>query len=173
MDEVYIFGYSIICMNLSSKTFGLFITIFAIILLVVLGFVKADIDNQAAFLCENFHENGWDMSTCPAHKSNVSWLLSLSFGLSFLMTGAGIFLWFQRPATTPKDFRNIDLDKLDAAEKIIYNLAKSKGGSVYQSDIVKETSMSKVKVTRILDKMETGDVIERKRRGMTNLIVLK
>jgi uncharacterized membrane protein len=44
---------------------------------------------------------------------------------------------------------------------------------MYQSDLIKETEFSKVKITRILDKMESKDVIDRKRRGMTNIIVLK
>ena len=55
----------------------------------------------------------------------------------------------------------------------MYDIIKGKNGSAYQSDLIKETGFSKVKVTRILDKMETADIIERKRRGMTNIIVLK
>ena len=46
-------------------------------------------------------------------------------------------------------------------------------GSVYQSDIIKETKLTKVKVTRILDKLEGKKLIDRKRRGMTNIVVLK
>lgn len=46
-------------------------------------------------------------------------------------------------------------------------------GSVYQSDIVKELKLTKVKTTRLLDKLEGKGFIERKRRGMTNMVVLK
>ena len=46
-------------------------------------------------------------------------------------------------------------------------------GSVYQSDLIKETKLTKVKVSRVLDKLEGKGLIERKRRGMTNIIVLK
>ena len=31
----------------------------------------------------------------------------------------------------------------------------------------------KVKITRLLDKLEAKDLIERKRRGMNNIVVLK
>ena len=46
-------------------------------------------------------------------------------------------------------------------------------GSVYQSDIMKKTGFSKVKVSRVLDKLEQKGLLERKRRGMTNLVVAK
>jgi uncharacterized membrane protein len=72
-----------------------------------------------------------------------------------------------------KGFKQVDLSKLDEEEKQVYDLVKSKDGSAYQSDIVKETGLSKVKTTRILDKLETNGILERKRRGMTNIVVLK
>ena len=46
-------------------------------------------------------------------------------------------------------------------------------GSAYQSDLIKETQLTKVKITRILDHLEGKQLIERKRRGMTNIIILK
>ena len=33
--------------------------------------------------------------------------------------------------------------------------------------------MSKVKITRILDKLEASGLVERKRRGMTNVVMAK
>jgi uncharacterized membrane protein len=53
------------------------------------------------------------------------------------------------------------------------NIILRENGSVYQSDIVRETKQSKVKITRILDQLEGKGLIERKRRGMTNIVVLK
>jgi uncharacterized membrane protein len=43
---------------------------------------------------------------------------------------------------------------------------------MYQSDLVKETKLTKVKITRILDKMEAKKIIKRQRRGMTNIVFL-
>ena len=53
------------------------------------------------------------------------------------------------------------------------NALKTTEGSAYQSDLIKATGYSKVKVTRILDKMESKGIVERKRRGMANIIVMK
>ena len=66
---------------------------------------------------------------------------------------------------TPKD--------LDEEEQKIFDLIKDSEGAIYQSDIVSKTEWSKVKVTRILDKLEHKNIIERRRRGMTNIIMLK
>ena len=44
---------------------------------------------------------------------------------------------------------------------------------MYQSDVMKELELSKVKVTRILDRLEGKGILERKRRGMTNIVILK
>lgn len=65
------------------------------------------------------------------------------------------------------------LEKLDVDEKKIVELINGKEGSMYQSDVMKELELSKVKVTRILDRLEGKGILERKRRGMTNIVILK
>jgi uncharacterized membrane protein len=62
---------------------------------------------------------------------------------------------------------------LDGDEKVIYEKVMEAGGVMFQSDIVEKTEFPKAKVTRILDKMEARGIVERRRRGMTNAIVLK
>ena len=71
------------------------------------------------------------------------------------------------------DFKEIDTSKLDEDEKKIYGLLKQNEGSMYQSDLIKETELSKVAITRILDKLESKKIIDRKRRGMTNIVILR
>lgn len=163
-------------MNINSKTIAAVLIGFAIILLFILVLVKMDVDKQGALLCEAFHENELDMTQCPVHKSNVSWMILFAFGIGFVMLGVGAYLLFgqkDKAELAKKDFKPVDTSKLDEDEKKIYSLVKSKGGSVYQTDLIRETGFTKVKVTRILDKLESDEILERKRRGMTNIIVLK
>jgi len=47
------------------------------------------------------------------------------------------------------------------------------GLGVEESDLVEKSGLSKVRITRILDKLEARGVLERRRRGMTNAVVLK
>ena len=66
-----------------------------------------------------------------------------------------------------------NMKKLDEHEKKVIELLQRNEGSMYQSDIIKDTSFSKVQTTRILDKLEGKHFVERKRRGMTNIIILR
>lgn len=150
---------------------------FSIILLFLLALIKSGIDSQSAFLCEKFHENNLDMQQCPAHKSSSSWLITLSFGVASLILGIGLYMLFagreHEPEVHERQMKPADIEKMDNEERSIYELVKAGSGSAYQSDLIKSTGYSKVKITRLLDKMESKGVIERKRRGMTNIIVLR
>jgi hypothetical protein len=63
--------------------------------------------------------------------------------------------------------------KLNADEKIVLEKIIESQGTIFQSDLVEKTSFTKVKMTRILDRLEGKALIERKRRGMTNVVILK
>lgn len=163
-------------MNKDYKMLGWILIGFALGLLIILTFVKRDYDNQATFLCERFQADNLDMKDCPAHQSNTSWFITVAFGIAFLVLGIGAYLLFiprQVIENIKKQFKAVDLSKFNDDEKRIYEIAKSKGGSVFQTDLIKETGFSKVKITRILDRLENDEILERKRRGMTNIIVLK
>lgn len=162
-------------MNANLKTVGWILSGFAVVLLVVLVFVKTDFDQQSAVLCQTFQQAKLDMESCPAHQSNFSWMIVLAFGIAFLLFGVGLYLLFSHKQAIPAQtsFKEVDVSKLDEEEKKIYELLKFKEGSAYQTDLIKETEFSKVKITRLLDRLESKGVLERKRRGMTNIIVLK
>lgn len=62
---------------------------------------------------------------------------------------------------------------LTGEEKGIYERITASGGMMFQSDLVEQSGFPKAKVSRILDKMEAKGLLERKRRGMANAVVLK
>jgi len=159
------------------KNIGYILIFFSIVFLVLLALIKANYDSQSAVLCEEFAKDPTaDMLQCPAHKSNTSWLITIAFGVAFLILGAGAYLIiFSQPQfeELKKEFKQIDLSKLDDDGKLVYNIIKEKEGSIFQSELIKETGFSKVKVSRTLDKLEGKGIVERKRRGMTNIIVLR
>ncbi len=141
-----------------------------------MSLVKTDVDTQEAYLCEVVSKDpSFSMEDCPAHNDNTSWLIIAAFGVSFIVLVTGVYLLFvqeKQPEQKP-EAREIDESKLDEEEKRAYALLKGGSGSVYQTDIIKETGYSKVKVTRVLDRLESKGIIERRRRGMTNVIFLK
>jgi len=67
----------------------------------------------------------------------------------------------------------INYSKLDNEEKVIVKNLEDAEGTMFQSDLVEKSQFDKVKVTRILDRLEGKQMIERKRRGMTNVVILK
>jgi len=74
---------------------------------------------------------------------------------------------------SPKEFDKKNLKNLDKEELQVMNKILENNGSMFQSKLVDETGFTKVKITRILDSLEGNGLIERKRRGMTNIIILK
>ncbi len=163
-------------MEITPKTLGSVLIGIAIILLFLLTFMKIDNDSKSAVLCEKFHETEENMLECPVHKSTFSWMVIAAYGVGIAILLVGLYLLFifkQPKKEEKKEFEAVDISKLDEEENKIYQIIKAKEGSVFQSDLLRETGFSKVKVTRILDKLELKGIVERKRRGMTNIILLK
>lgn len=161
----------------NHKSIGSLLTALAVILLFVLIVVKINTDREEAFLCRVVETSPTlDMEECPAHGSYTSWLMLAAFGLSFLIFGSGLYLLFLPVKKDPRESLfspAVDPSTLTGEERTIYDKIKLNQGSLYQSDLIKETGLSKVKISRILDKMEGKGILEKKRRGMTNIVVLK
>lgn len=73
---------------------------------------------------------------------------------------------------TKENYKKI-MNDLNSDEKLILEKVIENEGTIFQSDLVEKTGLTKVKVTRILDKLEGKAIIERKRRGMTNVVILR
>lgn len=63
--------------------------------------------------------------------------------------------------------------ELGGDEAKLFDLVTQANGMIFQNELVEKMGLSKVKVTRILDKLEAKGLVERRRRGMTNAIILK
>ena len=106
----------------------------------------------------------------------------ISYSLMGLLLVIGLFITFfmkeelkpiKKEAKMTEAEINQKLEHLEEEEKNLMRIVLREEGSVYQSDLIKETGLSKVRITRTLDKLEGKALIERKRRGMTNIIILK
>lgn len=158
-------------MKLSKRQAGIGIIILGVLLFAVLAVIKTNLDEQGAFLCKAVEADPeLSMEECPAHKQSTSWVMTLAFVLAFLVIICGIYL---TSAPLPVERKPSKPPKLADDEKKVYEVLKSSEGSMYQSDLIKETGFSKVKMTRVLDRLEGKKVIDRKRRGMTNVVILR
>lgn len=68
--------------------------------------------------------------------------------------------------------RKADLSSFRPEERQAYALVKE-NHALFQADLIEKTGFSKARMTRIIDKLEGSGLVERKRRGMTNVVVLK
>ena len=100
-----------------------------------------------------------------------NYFFGLGAGMITIILGAYALYECNKPKQKTKKFK--EPEGLDEEEQEVYDLIKESEGTIYQSDLVKKTEHSKVKITRLLDKLENKKILERKRRGMTNLVVLK
>lgn len=119
---------------------------------------------------------------CPMWGA-IDFQTNLSLGLMVFVIAIGFYLIFftkekkhiettlvTKP--TKEDYREKMTD-LDEDERHILEKVIDSNGAAFQSALVDEEKFTKVKVTRILDKLEGRGLIERKRRGMTNIVILK
>ncbi len=131
--------------------------------------------------------------TCPMWGT-IGFQTNISIGIMIFVVLIGLYLIFfgqeERIVTrtvtkvkkiheqiepkkiTKENFQKV-LDELEEDEKNVFEKIIESKGTIFQSDLVEKTGFTKVKVTRILDKLEGKALIERKRRGMTNVVILK
>ncbi|MEX2017187.1 MAG: MarR family transcriptional regulator [Candidatus Pacearchaeota archaeon] len=109
---------------------------------------------------------------CFAVEKGLS-ISHIAIGIFSFILALGFYLLFfnKERIIEQKDY---DISKLNSEEKRVFRfIMENKEKGVYQSSIVEKFNFPKSKVSRILDRLEAHHLIERKRRGMTNVIVLK
>lgn len=118
---------------------------------------------------------------CPMHATMQTQQI-ISYGLMGLLVLVSLFIiFFMKDETIIQETKKYlseeekqkKLEHLDDEERNLMNIILREEGSIFQSSLVNETKLSKVKVTRILDRLEGKHLIERKRRGMSNVVILK
>ena len=128
-------------------------------------------------------------STCPMWGS-LNFQTNVSIGVTVFVALIGIYLiffgreekivtkikrireQFEARKITKENYHGI-MKNLDKEEKLVFGKIIDAQGAILQSDIVAKTKLNKVKITRVLDKLEVMELIERKRRGMANIVILK
>ena len=120
-----------------------------------------------------------DVKSCEMYDS-VNYQTYLALGIVGVLIVFSLFLIFSKPneriiikkIKEKKVQKEVNLSSFRPEEKQVYNLVKE-NGAIFQADIIEKTGFSKARMTRIIDKLEGSELVERKRRGMTNVVVLK
>jgi len=117
-------------------------------------------------------------SSCPMYGTIVLQTY-VGLGLTAFVIVIGLFLIFSKPeekivVRKIKDKKKkLNLSGLDKAEKRVIELLQKENGGMFQRTLMEKLELGKVKTTRLLDKLESKGLIERKRRGMNNIVILR
>lgn len=157
-------------MKFGPLQIGIIVIILALALTVVLVLFTQSKVETADSTC------GMDMSTgstCP-HRGNLPYESYLG-GLVVLglLAIGGYSIWLSKQNMKIDSELKQKVSKLPVEEKQVYDLIVAQDGAAFQSEIVEKSKLDKVKVSRLLDKLEGRGLIERRRRGMTNLVIVK
>lgn len=146
------------------------------IVMIVLMF-KRNLTNFVDSSCSIAHSGEY----CPMYDT-ISQQTYLALGIVVLLIIVGIILILSKPQekiiiktktikNTPSK-KTIDTNGLRPEEKIVLDIVKE-NRAIFQAELIEKTGYGKAKITRILDRLEGNGILERKRRGMTNVVVLK
>ena len=116
--------------------------------------------------------------TCEMYTDvNVQTWISLSIvAIVFII---GLVIMFTKPREkiiikkVQEKKKKLDLSGLDKDERKVIDILQQESGGMFQASLMEKLGIGKVKMTRLLDKLEAKQLIERKRRGMNNILILK
>jgi len=115
---------------------------------------------------------------CPMNR-DINQQTYLSLGIVGILLIIGLVLVFNKPKEKViiKKFKekkkSLDLSGLDEREREVIKILEQENGTIFQATLMEKLGTGKVGITRLLDKLEAKQLIERKRRGMNNVVVLK
>jgi len=161
-------------LTVDSKKVGVILILFSIVLFVVLYFVTNLIINLRLELHETCP---LPPESCPYKGSVPTEVLAAYvidaaigiFGVSLIITSYRSEKVGVKEKTKIKE----NIKSFQTDERKVYDMIVNADGFMFQNDLIEKTGYSKVKISRILDKLELKGVVERRRRGMANIVVLK
>jgi uncharacterized membrane protein len=157
---------------MENKQVGFLIIGIAVLLVGIIFLFKGALVDITASSCSMEEE------ICPMYKTiDQQTYLALSIVGVLIIIGLVLIFTKQKEKIIIKKIKEkkkkINLDKLDRTEREAINLIQKENGAIFQKTLMEKMNIGKVGITRLLDKLEAKQLIERKRRGMNNIVVLK
>ena len=119
-----------------------------------------------------------DVQSCEMYDS-VNYQTYLALVIVGVLIITSLFLIFSKPnervivkkIKEREIEKKIDTSDLRPEDKQVLKILQEQG-AIFQADLIERIGFSNAKVTRIVDRLEGKGIAERKRRGMTNVVVL-
>jgi uncharacterized membrane protein len=158
---------------MENKHVGMLVLGMAILLIIIVFLYQNALKEIVLVSCGAEHA-----TSCPMNDT-INQQTYLSLGIVGILVIIGFVLIFSKPKEkivvrkVKEKKKKLDLKGLDRDEKKLVNLLLKENKAMFQSTLKEKLEIGKVKLTRLLDKLEAKQIIERKRRGMNNIVVLK
>lgn len=158
---------------MENKHVGFLVLGIAALLIFIIFLFQAALKDIIIASCGAAHT-----TACPMSQS-VNQQTYLSLGIVGILAVIGFVLIFAKPEEriiikkVKEKKKKLDLKGLDKDEKKVVQVLKDENGTMFQATLKEKLDIGKVKLTRLLDKLEAKQIIERKRRGMNNIVVLR
>jgi predicted transcriptional regulator len=157
---------------MENKHVGFLIIGIAILLVAIIFLFQSALTQIVSSSCS------MEVTACPMY-STITQQTYLALAIVGILVIIGLILVFAKPKekiiikTIREKKKKLNLDGLDKDERAIVDMLLKDNGAMFQSTLMEKLNIGKVGVTRLLDKLEAKQIIERKRRGMNNIVVLK
>ena len=157
---------------MKNKNVGYLIVGISVLVGVIILLFNVGLKDIVDATCD--HGPSCEMYDTVSLQTNLSLVIA---GLVFLI---GLFFIFSKESEkvvvkrveSKVRKKRIDLSGLDSEEKKVVGILQREKGAFFQKSVMEELECGKVKMTRIVDKLEAKGLVERKRRGMNNILVL-
>jgi len=160
---------------MENKQVGYLLIGVSILVIFVIFLFNSALKDIVAASCEGEHG-----LSCPMTQT-VNQQTYLALGIVGLLVIVAIVLIVSKPQKEviiktktihkKKSSKKIDISELRNEDKEVFKIIKEQK-TIFQADLIEKTDFGKAKMTRILDRLEGKGFVERKRRGMTNVVVL-
>ena len=161
---------------MENKYVGYLLIALSALIIVIIVMFNSALKDIVTSSCSLAHG---DATSCPMYQS-INQQTYIALGVVGLLILVSIFFIYSKPqkeivvkkVETKTKKRTIDTSQLTAEEKTVLSLV-AQNNAIFQADLIEKTGFGKAKMTRIIDRLEGKGIVERKRRGMTNVVVMK
>ncbi len=157
---------------MENKHVGFIVIGIAVVLIFIIFLFQGALNDIVTATCS------METTACPMTES-INKQTYLALGVVGILLILGLVMVFNKPKerviikNIKEKRKKLDLSGLDAKEREVIALLEKENGTIFQADLMERLGSGKVGITRLLDKLEAKQIIERKRRGMNNVVVLK
>jgi uncharacterized membrane protein len=162
---------------MQNKQVGYLLLGISVLIIIIIFMFKSALTSFVNASCTLAHGG----NSCPMYDT-ITTQTYLALGIVGIIILVGLILLFSRPEqkvivkTRNVEMKpqkmDLDISGLKSEEKQVLSLIQS-ARTIFQAELIERTSFSKAKMTRIIDRLEGRGFVERKRRGMTNVVVIK